>query len=228
MLPTSGAAGSPPAARPGVTVDPADGPLAGADRPLSEPDRPSRRARASWAMAVPVLVLALGVGAWLGWHHAASPPDLSRWNGEIEAAAREFALDADLLRGLMAAESGGDPEAVSRAGAVGLLQLMPATAAAEAVRLRVRDYAPARLTEGPLNVRLGASYLSRLLRRFHGHVPFAVAAYNAGPTRVLRWRSAAPDASARDVIEREGFAETRKHLKRVLRFRDAYAGLPSP
>ncbi len=172
--------------------------------------------------AVLALVVAAGLAAWAGWRRAAAAPDLARWDPYIESAAREFRVEANLLRGLMAAESGGDAEAVSHAGAVGLLQLMPATAAAEAKRLKVKAYAVERLKEGPLNVRLGASYLSRLLGRYDGQVPFALAAYNAGPTRVNRWRAAAPDASPRGVIEREGFEETRKHLTRVLRFRDTY------
>ncbi len=173
-------------------------------------------------LALLLLLAAAVAGTWWGWRRGASAPDLSRWDVVVAEASREFGLEANLLRGLMAAESGGDPAAVSHAGATGLLQLMPATAEAEAGRLGVADYAHARLVEGPLNVRLGASYLSRLLRRFDGHVPFALAAYNAGPTRVNRWRDAAPDASPREVIEREGFDETRRHLTRVLRFRDAY------
>jgi len=169
-----------------------------------------------------VLGLIVVAGAWLGWRAVVALPDLSRWDVPVEAAAREFDLDADLLRGLMAAESGGDPDAVSRAGAVGLLQLMPATAREEAARLHVADFDAARLTDGPLNVRLGASYLARQLRRFEGQVPFALAAYNAGPTRVRRWRDAAPGATPSEVIEREGFPETRRHLRRVLRLAAAY------
>jgi len=169
-----------------------------------------------------VLAVAVVIGAWIGWRALTGVRDLSRWDEPVEAAAREFALDADLLRGLMAAESGGDPEAVSRAGAVGLLQLMPGTARAEAARLGVRDFDVTRLTEGPLNVRLGASYLARMLRRFDGEVPLALAAYNAGPSRVLRWRAAAPGVSSREVIEREGYRETRRHMEQVLRFAAAY------
>lgn len=175
------------------------------------------------AAAVLLLIAVAGAAAWFGWRRSGAAPDLSRWDAPIEAAAKEFGLDANLLRGLMAAESGGRPEIVSHAGAVGLLQLMPATAEAEAARLRIPDFTPERLTEGALNVRLGASYLARMLARFDRQVPFALAAYNAGPSRVLRWRAAAPDVSAREVIEREGFEETRRHMARALRFRDEYA-----
>lgn len=174
------------------------------------------------AVALLLLLAAAVAGTWWGWRRTAAAPDLSRWDAVVVEAAREFGLEADLLRGLMAAESGGDPHAVSHAGATGLLQLMPATAEAEARRLGLADYAHERLVEGPLNVRLGASYLARLLKRFDAQVPFALAAYNAGPTRVIRWRDAAPDVSPQEVIEREGFEETRRHLTRVLRFREAY------
>ena len=159
----------------------------------------------------------------LGRRHVRPAPDLTRWDALVETAAREFSLDPNLLRGLMAAESGGNADAVSRTGAVGLLQLMPATAQEQAERLRIADYSEKRLSEPALNVRLGACYLARLLKRFDGEEAFALAAYNAGPTRVRRWRERAPDVDAAGVIEREGFAETRAHGKRALRFRDAYA-----
>ena len=156
---------------------------------------------------------------------ARAAPDLSRWDAAIESSAREFGVDANLLRGLMAAESGGDPVALSRAGAVGLMQLMPATAEEEAQRLRIKDYAESRLKEPALNIRLGASYLSRQLKRFDGEEAFALASYNAGGTRVHRWRGRAPDLSAREVILREGFKETREHMERTFHFRDEYARL---
>jgi len=173
---------------------------------------------------VAVLLFGLGllVAVVLVRRHVESAPDLTRFDEIIEASAREFDVDANLLRGLVAVESGGDPAAVSRAGAIGLMQLMPATAKEQAERLRIGNYSETRLREPALNVRLGSYYLARLLKRFEGEVPFALAAYNAGPTRVRRWRARAPEAEALEVIESEGFDETRAHLKRALRFREAY------
>ena len=176
-----------------------------------------------WLVVLGALLVALVVGSWLGRMRVTRAPDLGEHRAAISAAAQEFKLDPDLLRALVAVESGGDAHAVSRAGAIGLTQLMPPTAQEQAGRLGVRDYAEERLTEPVLNLRLGASYLARLLRRFDGSEPFALAAYNAGPQNVIRWREAAPDASPQGVIEREGFAETRKHVRRVLRYRAAYA-----
>ena len=173
---------------------------------------------------VALLLLAgvLVAGALVGHQRALAPPALAELDAVIAAAAREFAVDADLLRAMAAAESGGDPRAVSRAGAVGVLQLMPATAREEARRLGIEGYDEDRLFEADLNVRLGASYFRRLLERFDREEAFAIAAYNAGPTRVLQWRERAPDASPREVIEREGFDETRRHVRKVLRWRAAY------
>lgn len=151
---------------------------------------------------------------------ARAAPDLSRFASEIERAAGAAGVEADLLRGLVAAESGGDPRATSRVGALGLAQLMPATAEEERRRLGLP--APLDLFDPALNLRLGASYLAHMLALFSGEEAFAVAAYNAGPGPVRRWRLRAPDAPAAEVIRREGYAETRRHVERVLRFRDVY------
>jgi soluble lytic murein transglycosylase len=157
------------------------------------------------------------VGALL--HRA--PPDLSRFDAALAGAAAESGVDADLLRGLVAAESGGDPRAASGKSAVGLLQLTLPTAAEVAPSLGLPEPDREDLEDPETNLRLGARYLSRLLARFRDEA-FAVAAYNAGPTPVRRWRDRAADVSAVDAIRREGYAETKNHVTRTLRFRDAY------
>jgi soluble lytic murein transglycosylase len=116
-------------------------------------------------------------------------------------------------------ESGGDPAARSRAGAIGLLQLMPGTGEETARRLGIPWRGEATLLDPEANLRLGAAYLRRLLDLFDGLEPFAVAAYNAGPERVKAWRWRALDADALGVILREGFAETRLHTWRVMSLR---------
>ena len=98
-----------------------------------------------------------------------------RWAGEIEAAAREAGVDPRLLAALTWAESGFRPDAGSHAGAQGLTQLMPGTAAG----LGVDPLDPAQ------NLRGGARYLRAQLDRF-GSVELALAAYNAGPSRVAQ------------------------------------------
>jgi soluble lytic murein transglycosylase len=168
------------------------------------------------------LVLGGGPGrsAWSFVERA--PPDLSPHDAAVVSAAREFGVDADLVRGLVAAESGGDASAVSGKDAVGLMQLTLATAAEQARALGQPPPTREDLRDPATNVRLGTRYLSRLLADFGGAEAFALAAYNAGATPVRRWRSRAPDASALDAVLREGYAETRNLVTRSLRFRDAY------
>ena len=105
-------------------------------------------------------------------------------------------VDADLLASVVKAESGGQVKAVSRTGARGLMQLMPATAA----ELGVKDAFVA-----DQNVEGGTKYLDSLLTRYHDNIALALAAYNAGPGAVDRYRGVPP------------FRETRLYVARVIR-----------
>jgi soluble lytic murein transglycosylase-like protein len=121
-----------------------------------------------------------------------SPADLH----EILAkASGEHNLDVDLLASLVKAESGGNVRAVSRTGARGLMQLMPGTASA----LGVQDsFKPDE------NVRGGSTYLDALLTRYHDNLALALAAYNAGPGAVDKYRGIPP------------YSETRAYVARVI------------
>ena len=164
------------------------------------------------------LVLGGSPGSWV----ERAPPDLSRYDRPLVAAAREFGVDPDLVRGLVAAESGGDASAQSGAPAYGLTQLTVETAREEARALHAPLPDADDLTDAATNLRLGTRHLARLLGEFDKEEAFAIAAYNAGSTPVRRWRLRAPDVSARDAVLREGFTETRNHVTRCLRFRDLY------
>ena len=184
------------------------------------------RARRGARTALVVSVLTVGLlgaaaGAWWGWHRA-GPPDLSTWDAAIDVAARESGVDGSLLRALVAVESGGRPDARSAKGARGLLQVMPATARAEAERLGLGALDEDALYQPAVNLRVGASYLARLLARYSGDEAFALAAYNAGPTALNRWRKRLPHLASLEVVLREGYPETRVHVTRVLRWRQAY------
>jgi soluble lytic murein transglycosylase len=118
-------------------------------------------------------------------------------------------------------ESNFNPRAISRAGARGIMQLMPATARTIARQHRIR-YSQESLTgDAEYNIRLGRHYLASMLARFEGSYLLAVAAYNAGPTAVSRWvrrygdpRSGADDPV--DWIEMIPYGETRDYVQRVL------------
>ncbi len=114
-----------------------------------------------------------------------------RWSGEIQTAAQRNDLDPRLLAALVQQESGFRADAVSHAGARGLAQLMPGTAAA----LGVDPDVPSQNLEG------GARYLREQLDRF-GRVDLALAAYNAGPTRVAKTGGIPPIAETQTYVVR--------------------------
>jgi soluble lytic murein transglycosylase len=139
------------------------------------------------------------------------------WSDELRAALPPDARVApELVLALMREESGYRHDVVSVSGAVGLLQLMPATASQLAAELGLAPPAPAALAEPGLNLRLGALYLDRLVRRFDGAIAPAVASYNAGPDAVAEWLVAEPGPDD-EWVESIPYAETRGYVKRVLR-----------
>ncbi|BDW95927.1 lytic transglycosylase [Thalassospira tepidiphila] len=131
------------------------------------------------------------------------------------------APDPALVHAIMRQESLFNPQAVSSAGARGLMQLMPATAKRMAQSLKL-DYDTDRLIEDPsFNIAVGRAYLSRLLDRWDGQEVLTIASYNAGPTRVRQWINEYgdprdPDVDLVDWIEMIPYSETRNYVQRVM------------
>lgn len=110
------------------------------------------------------------------------------FTSDINRYATARQLDHDLVRSLIKQESGFNTRATSPANALGLMQLMPLTAKEVAQDLKLGALAiPDDLFKAPRNIQMGTYYLSRMVSRYQGHVPLALAAYNAGPTRLDRW-----------------------------------------
>jgi soluble lytic murein transglycosylase-like protein len=132
---------------------------------------------------------------------AAGAGGATQYDGLIQAAAQRNGVDPALLKGLIRQESNFDPNAGSGAGAVGLTQLMPGTAASLGVS-DPRD--PAQSIEG------GAKYLRQQLDAFGGDEAKALAAYNAGPGAVQRYGGVPP------------YAETQSYVQRVLGYAQSF------
>ncbi len=140
----------------------------------------------------------------------------------IERHCKSADVDPDLLQALMREESALDPKALSWAGALGLTQLMPATAKAVARVLKLKGVSPRSLLEPDLNIRLGSWQLGSLLKKFKGNKIYAIASYNAGAGAVERWRSDRPSVELDEWVEEIPIAETRGYVKRVLRSFNTY------
>ena len=121
----------------------------------------------------------------------------AEYDSMIERAARETTVQSALLRAVIMVESGFNPRAVSKRGAIGLMQLVPATA---------RRYGVADAYDPEENIGAGARYLGDLIKRFDSNIELALAAYNAGEVAVERAGRQVPP-----------FQETRRYVPDVLR-----------
>lgn len=134
----------------------------------------------------------------------------------FEQSASAASISPTWSYGIARSESLFMPDVRSSAGAIGLMQLMPATGRAVARDIRVPFSGLQTLTNPETNIRLGSSYLGQMAARYSGNQVLATAAYNAGPHRVDRWLPDDGNIDARIWIENIPFNETRKYVKRVL------------
>jgi soluble lytic murein transglycosylase len=183
----------------------------------------------------PVKIQAAHLAADWGWYAQAiaTLAQAGEWNdvrlryprpyGEVVAAASaRTQLPADWILAIMRQESLFRSDALSRAGARGLMQLRPATATAVARRWQLSPASPDALFDPARAVTLGAAYLREMLDRYGGQLAPALAAYNAGTAPVTRWMPNRP-MDADIWIENIAYGETRDYLQRVFEHIVAYA-----
>ena len=144
---------------------------------------------------------------------------------EVGLITQDIQVDPNLVTAVIREESSYDPEAVSSVGALGLMQLMPVTAQWVAKRIDLESFSRDQLYFPSVNIKLGAHYLAFLLDRFKGDRVLAVAAYNAGPDMVDRWKGAISTSDQDEFLEAIPFQETRSFVKRVMRSYHEYQGL---
>lgn len=138
-------------------------------------------------------------------NHLARSAPYRQVRHHVESTAKRTGLDADLLKALIATESGFDVDAVSPKGAVGLMQVMPATAERFGVRADSKRSVADKLADPATNLHAGTRYLQYLMTLFPGRLDLVLAAYNAGENAVRRSGSAIPP-----------YKETQNYVRTVL------------
>ena len=151
--------------------------------------RRRQRRRTLLTIFASALIVLIALGAWALFGRGRM--DLSRYPmtyaPEIRAAAAEFSLDPAYVASVVLAESSFDAEAVSSAGAIGLMQIMPATGEWIAGKLEDEPFDVQRLYQPEVNLRYGCWYLRFLLDRYDGDMYTASTAYHQGQGRVDQW-----------------------------------------
>jgi soluble lytic murein transglycosylase len=140
---------------------------------------------------------------------------VAHWD-TIRRHAADRRLDLYLVTALVAQESTFQADVVSSANAVGMMQLLPSTGRQYARKVGITGFTPAALTNPDTNVRLGTAYLSDLLARYGNDPAPALAAYNAGESRVDRWRAERPGVPRDEFIDDIPFPETQNYVKRII------------
>jgi soluble lytic murein transglycosylase len=183
----------------------------------------------SWHRALPVvLVVALGLVAVLAlrgpdWYQRLYHPLV--YEQVIAKQGTANGVDPYLIAALINAESGFRPSVVSAAGAVGLMQVKPSTAAAVARRAGITgEMTAAALSVPATNIRVGTRYLAYLIKRYDGDVELALAAYNAGLTNADQWAAKAKRLG-RPFSESIAFPETARYVENVLAQQKVYRSL---
>ncbi len=164
-------------------------------------------------------------------HQSSVPEDALRlyypldFSEVIARRAQERDLAPHLVFAMIRQESAFDMSARSRAGARGLMQMMPATGRELAGRLGLR-YSSDRLSDPDYNIRLGTLYIRQVLDMFDGNVELALAGYNGGPYRIKRlWRQAGTNPELDRFVEGLSLEETKTYVKRIVLFSNSYRHL---
>jgi soluble lytic murein transglycosylase len=158
------------------------------------------------------------------------PPDVLRvifpaeYLQELQGSARRRGLNPFLVLALAAQESTFDAGITSSAGAIGLMQIMPATGRMVARELGIKPFTTRRLTDPEVNMAIGTEHFADLMERF-GHAAYALAGYNAGSHRVVKWKADSPGLPIDEWIDDIPFPETQNYVKRILGTAEDYRRL---
>jgi soluble lytic murein transglycosylase len=140
----------------------------------------------------------------------------------VEQYARERNLEPAVMLSFIRSESAFNEAARSPAGALGLMQVMPATGKLTAKRIGLSSHTTADLLRAQSNVMIGSAYLRDMLDKHGGNLAMAAAAYNAGPHRVKKWRPMRDCVEADIWVDTIPFTETRRYVRNILFYTALY------
>jgi len=146
------------------------------------------------------------------------------WN-DLKRSSTANGLDPYLVASLIRQESEFNPNAVSRANAVGLMQLLPKTGKAVAKEVKLKRYSASQLYTPAVNMQLGTRYFRGMVDKFGGSFEYALAAYNAGSDRVDEWLAQGKYRDPQEFVESIPFTETREYVQAILRNASVYKQL---
>lgn len=145
----------------------------------------------------------------------------------IQREAKVRGLDPYLMAALIAQESTFDPKIRSAANAWGLMQIIPPTGRRIARQIGIRNFSTSTLTNPELNLKIGMTYFASLVKQFGG-THYALASYNAGEHRIIRWKQERPGLDEDEFIDDIPFPETQNYVKRILGTAEDYRALYGP
>jgi len=137
------------------------------------------------------------------------------WRAEVEAASAQAGMSPYFVWSIMRQESSFEPDVVSSADAIGLLQMIPPTTT-RMLELRGESYDDELLFDPLRNIELGVEYIAWIGRKFHDQLPLQAAGYNGGPHNVARWLDGLNETRLDFLVERIPFEQTRNYVRRVL------------
>ena len=144
--------------------------------------------------------------------------------GDLKRFSTKNELDPYLVASLIRQESEFNPNAISRANAVGLMQLLPVTGRKVAKEVNLHHFSPSQLYTPAVNLQLGTRYFKSMVDKF-GSFEYALAAYNAGSDRVQDWLSQGKYRDPQEFVESIPFTETREYVQAILRNANVYKQL---
>ena len=147
------------------------------------------------------------------------------WWDTIKAESAKNNLDPYLVASLIRQESEFNPSVVSYANAWGLMQLLPPVGKALAKQEGMSHFQTFQLLDPETNIRLGTLYLRQMMDKFGGVQEYALAAYNAGDSRVVDWQAAGPYQGMDEFVESIPFTQTREYVEAILRNMEMYRAI---